>query len=539
MVIDEFDTQICKENVLNLLDCFEGNPVYEAKSISDYAGSLLDMLKSNGYYMAAPCNSKGTCGKCKIKIIKGNIPVSQSDKSFFTQKELDQGYRLACMAYPRFDCTFEAILDGEESIDVLTKSNIAEGRTKTHANESKAKEVGTKKGIVVDIGTTTIAMQLISLATGEVLNTYASVNKQRAYGTDVISRIEASIAGQKDILRKIIQRELQVGIEYLAADDIANISKVIIGANTTMVHLLMGYDCNTLGVYPFTPVNITTIYTSLSDLLEANIGEAEVIIYSGISTYVGGDIVAGLLALDFEKKEKVSVLIDLGTNGEMAIGNKDKLLVTSTAAGPAFEGGNIICGVASVAGAICSVDINEDKVTTKTIGDKQAIGICGTGVIEAVAGLLEEKVIDETGLLEDKYFDDGFLLAKGKGDYKIAIYQKDIREIQLAKAAVRAGVETLISRYGVDYDEIEHIYIAGAFGYQMDIPKALSIGLLPEELEQKIKTVGNTCLSGTRKYLLEENSEQAIWQIIDSSSEIQLSNDKKFNELYVKYMYFD
>ena len=164
-------------------------------------------------------------------------------------------------------------------------------------------------------------------------------------------------------------------------------------------------------------------------------------------------------ACGFDRKEKVSILVDLGTNGEMAIGNQDKIFVTSTAAGPAFEGGNIICGTGSIPGAISHVTYKNNGFELETIGNQEASGICGTGVIDITYELLKQKLIDETGLLNDKFFEDGILLAKSK-ECEIRFYQKDIREIQLAKAAIRAGLETLLVNYGVGYDEIDDIYIA-------------------------------------------------------------------------------
>ena len=314
---------------------------------------------------------------------------------------------------------------------------------------------------------------------------------------------------------------------------------MIIGANTTMVHLLMGYSCKTLGVFPFTPVNIDTIHTTYKELFEQEDRDFEVVIFPGISTYVGGDIVAGLYSLDFDKRENVSVLVDLGTNGEMAIGNKDRILTTSTAAGPAFEGGNITFGTGSVPGAICKVELKDGHAVTGTIQDAEPVGICGTGVIDMVYELVKAELVDETGLMEEDYFDDGFPLAVSSDGTGISFFQKDVREIQLAKSAVRAGLETLILNFGASYDDIGAIYIAGGFGYKMDIVKAVGIGLLPEECQDKIEAVGNSCLKGTRTYLLSSDCTERVQRILESSSEVQLSNDKHFNEFYMDYMYFE
>lgn len=259
-------------------------------------------------------------------------------------------------------------------------------------------------------------------------------------------------------------------------------------------------------------------------------------VYPGISTYVGGDITAGLYALDFHEKESVSVLIDLGTNGEMAIGKQNQIYVTSTAAGPAFEGGNITCGTGSIPGAICSVFIDENKkANVETIGGKDPLGICGTGVLETTYELLKAGVIEESGLMDEDYFEDGFELSHTKD---IRFYQKDIREIQLAKSAVRAGLETLILEYGISYDEIEHIYIGGGFGYKMNVKKAIEIGLFPEACADKIISIGNSCLKGLVKSLRDSESEAHFEEIVNSSKEIELSSNKKFQEFYVEYMLF-
>ena len=299
----------------------------------------------------------------------------------------------------------------------------------------------------------------------------------------------------------------------------------------------MGYSCETLGVYPFTPVNIQTIETTLKELLRTEeISDCPVVVLPGISTYVGGDIISGLFALEFDKRKEISVLIDLGTNGEMAIGNQERILVTSTAAGPAFEGGNIVCGTGSIPGAICHVAMDADlHVETETIGGKPPVGICGTGVIESTCELLRTERINETGRLDEEYFEEGFPLTE---DEKIRIYQKDVREIQLAKSAIRAGLETLIRKYQVSCEDIDQIYIAGGFGYKLDIEKAVQIGLLPEECKEKITAVGNSSLQGAKKSL-ETDDAKARWEsLVRHSEEIELASSKEFQELYMEHMLF-
>ena len=495
--------------------------------------SIKEALDRQGFYMSAYCGGRGTCGKCKIKLENGNLEVSSQDKNNLSKEELEKGYRLSCKAYPKSYCKIRLISGEEKDFEIVSDSNVNINHQKGNVTENYA--------IAVDIGTTTIAMSLVGLESGHNVETYTTVNKQRAYGADVISRIQASNNGKGILLRSSIQKDLLEGFRVLIAKSQINksqVKKIAIACNTTMEHLLMGYSCVTLGVYPFTPVNIKTVKKEFREVFESDYLNAPVILLPGISTYVGADIVAGLTVCNFDQEDAPCMLIDLGTNGEMAIGQKHKILVSSTAAGPAFEGGNISCGVGSVSGAICSVTIDENNVNYQTIGKKPVVGICGTGVIDITSELMKNNIMDETGLLDEKYFDHGFVLCSSDAG-SISFTQKDIREMQLAKAAVRAGIETLLIRYGVSYDQINTVYLAGGFGYKINIQKAISIGLLPEALSGKIKAIGNSSLAGAVQYLTNKDTKNRMEHIVAISKEIELSNDKDFNRLYVENMYFN
>lgn len=395
--------------------------------------------------------------------------------------------------------------------------------------------------IAVDIGTTTIAMELLGKESGKILHTVTCINSQRAYGADVISRIQASSDGRKEALQACIRKDIRNGIHRLTEEagvDLKKVERISIAENTTMGHLLMGYDCHSLGVYPFTPVNIDLIKGSFEEIFGSGECAAQVEILPGISTYVGGDIVSGLYACGFDQSEEISLLVDLGTNGEMALGNKDRILVTSTAAGPAFEGGNITWGTGSVEGAICSVTIRDRKAEIRTIQDKPAVGICGTGVVETAMELVKEGLVDETGLMDEEYFDDGFPLAQTEDGRTIVFTAKDVREIQLAKAAVRAGVEILLLRYGIEKEQVSRVYLAGGFGYKLDKDKAIAIGMLPGEFRDRIEAVGNSSLSGAVKYLKDAERKNTLSRLAAVSSEVNLSKDKDFNEFYMDNMMF-
>ncbi len=488
--------------------------------------SLLETFQKKDIFLTAVCAGRGTCGKCRVQFLEGATEPDEADRKVFTEKELEQGWRLACRAYPKQDCT--VLLDNAET-DFFVLADTKDG------NERRISD-GTSYGIAVDIGTTTIAMQLVDLSDGRTADVYTAINRQRAYGADVISRIEASNSGKKEELRSSIRQDLLKGIGKLTEDNRLKISKMVIGANTTMVHLLMGYSCETLGVYPFEPVNIDMIHIPYRELLEDERQDCPVTIYPGISTYVGGDIVSGLYTLEFAKREKPAVLIDLGTNGEMAVGCRDGILTASTAAGPAFEGGNITCGTGSIPGAICGAVYRNGKMETETINHAKPSGICGTGIIDVIYELKKAEIIDETGRMEEPYFKDGVLLSE---EGNLRFYQKDVREIQLAKAAVRAGLETLAARYGISCEDVDRFYIAGGFGYKMNIHKAVDIGLLPAQCEGRTEAVGNSCLQGSVKYLLDPDAEKETEELRKMARELPLSNDKMFQELYMEYMYFE
>lgn len=498
------------------------------------AESLMEALVREGYQFSAACGGKGRCGKCRVRIVKGHTDISTEDQAVFTPQELEDGWRLSCRVYPNEDIEVEFTLNDESGFEVLTGGEADE------TSVSGEKESG--YDIAVDIGTTTIAMELVGKDSHKVHGRAAFINSQRVYGADVISRIQASVDGKKKELQDHIREDLKKGFRQLVKEaDItgADVERIIISGNTTMGHLLMGYDCNTLGVFPFTPVNIDFIRDSAKEIIGIEDTEAQIVLLPGISTYVGGDITSGLYACGFDSAEEISMLIDLGTNGEMAIGNKDKILVTSTAAGPAFEGGNITWGVGSIPGAICSLSIEDEKAHVKTIRDEAPLGICGTGVVETAAELMKEELIDETGRLEDDYFDEGFPLAETTDGKKILFTQKDMREIQLAKAAIRAGVETLALRYGVKKEDVVKIYVAGGFGYKLDTDKAIAIGMLPEEFKGRIEAVGNSSLAGAEDYLKDTEGDKTIRKILDVSEEINLSADKEFNDFYMDAMFFE
>ena len=520
--------------------------------------SLLRILQEKNEYISAPCNGNGTCGKCIVRYKTGATEPTKQDREFLSEKQLEQGYRLACQSYPTGEYVVE-IPEPEEMIEVLSQwenqrteeipKNTAEDFAKAckTADGEGFTETRTPAdyGICIDIGTTTLAALLVNLKTEADCQTAVSVNHQRTYGADVLSRIDASNNGKKWEIQRCIRQDLQKLIrELLQKEKITEqqIQRIVIAGNTTMCHLLRGFSCETLGVAPFLPVDLSWMEGSAADFLGMKELDTKVVILPGISAFVGADIMAGIAKMNMHRSEGYHLLLDIGTNGEMVLGNCRHMYVTSTSAGPAFEGGNISCGMASIPGAISHVFMDEAgeagfQMIGETEGEnqkkQQAIGICGTGMIDLAYELRKHQMIDEHGTYLDLYFDTGYELAE-----KVKFTQNDIRELQMAKAAIRAGVDILVKKAGITFDEVDDCYLAGGFGTKIDIKKAAGIGLIPKELEMKTIPAGNTVLAGTKEVLLGRISKEELEKIQTMADDINLAEEKDFEELYLSYMDF-
>ena len=529
--------------------------------------NLLEMLQEKNEYISAPCNGNGICGKCIVRYKRGATEPTRRDREVFSEKQLEDGYRLACQSHPVGAYEVE-LPESEETIEVLSEwekqqktdtEELTEAYTQTPAEaktsggiQDKETAEGTAEktenalyGICIDIGTTTLAALLVNLETEADCQTAVSVNHQRAYGSDVLSRISASNSGKKWEIQRCIRQDLQKLIrELLQKEKITEqqIQRIVIAGNTTMCHLLRGFSCETLGVAPFLPVDLSWMEGSAADFLGMKELETKVVILPGISAFVGADIMAGIAKMNMHRSEGYHLLLDIGTNGEMVLGNCRHMYVTSTSAGPAFEGGNISCGMAGIPGVISHVFMEETgKAGFQVIGEadgenkkkQQAIGICGTGMIDLVYELRKHQMIDEHGTYSDLYFDTGYELAG-----KVKFTQNDIREIQMAKAAIRAGVDILVKKAGIAFDEVDDCYLAGGFGTKIDIKKAAGIGLIPKELEVKTIPVGNTVLAGTKEVLLGRISKDELEKIQTMADVINLAEENDFEELYLSYMDF-
>ena len=499
--------------------------------------TLLSVMNREEIFMHPACAGKGICGKCKVRVKKGEVPITKEDQMKFTPLQLQQGFRLACQMFPVKDCIVEMVGRAKESgAKIITKyiDHKSDGQ--------ETSKIDNTYSIAIDIGTTTLVIALIGNQSKAVIGEYACTNSQRIFGSDVIARILAVNEGAGSQLQECIRTDILQGIAHLKAE--ANlqknrIDKIVISGNTTMSHILLGYSCQGLSSYPFSPIELGRVKKTFVEVFADDLLVAEVIFFPAISAFVGGDIVSGLYACEFDKNETPCLLIDLGTNGEMVLGSKKQIWAASTAAGPAFEGGNITWGMSSLAGAILGMNIIDNIVQIKTIGNASPLGICGTGVIETVAELQRVGYIKPEGLLCEPYFTEGFPLAKTAQGDKIIFTQADIRELQLAKAAIRAGVETLMKKAKITYDQIKTVYLAGGLGFSLKPEIAVAIGLLPKELESKIQAVGNSSLGGAIKYATDSQGESRLDKIIERADEVLLANAAEFTDLYLEHMFFE
>ncbi len=423
---------------------------------------------------------------------------------------------------------------------------------------------GKNYGIAVDIGTTTVVAYLIDLNTGKTLDAASGLNTQKSHGQDVISRINYTLQhdGGIEHLRKRIINQINSMIWDLSENSkiaIENIYSIALAGNTTMMHLAAGLPPGNIATVPFIPVAQNRM-TFLADDLGFGIPKgASAYLLPSISGYVGADIVAATLSSGLYFGDAFSLLIDIGTNGEIVLGNRDGLLCCSTAAGPAFEGATIKHGVGGITGAINSVKLEDQKITYTTITDSRPVGICGSGIVDVMALLLQCGAVDDTGrmlgkdeLSENSSCDiapyltesddqpavtlvDGAQTENGEA---MLLTQKDVREIQLAKASIAAGIMTLVKRSGKQIQDIDVVYLAGGFGSFIDKKSAVRIGLIPAVLEDKIQVIGNAAGTGAVLSLISEACIAECDRIAKNAEYVELSSSPEFQDEYVNNMFF-
>lgn len=465
--------------------------------------TLLDaILERAGFSLPHPCGGHGNCGKCAVEVIGA---VSEPN-------ELEEriGKRLSCQTIVLGDATVVLPDDG------LSMTIETETGTQT----APLSPMPGKYGAAVDIGTTTIAVKLFDLATGVCVGTAAALNPQTAEAADVMGRIEAAMNGKLSALQAQVTDCITALLQE-AGKACGMPDSLVITGNTTMLYLLTGKDPESLSHAPFLAETLFDVETEFAG--------RTAYLPPCMNAFVGADITCAVLASGMCGSADVALLCDIGTNGEIALWKDGVLYVTSTAAGPAFEGAGISCGCGSVTGAIDKVWLENGRLSVHTIGNAAPAGICGSGLLDAIAAGLESGQIDETGVLEE----DELPLGEG-----VSLQQKDIRAVQLAKAAIAAGIDTLLETAGISAEEIKTLYITGGFGSHLNVASAIKIGLLPEEIEKRTVVLGNAALAGAAAVLLDQHAKGELSRIAGLSQHVNLGGNPAFNEKYVSNMFF-
>ena len=546
-------------------------------------GTTVSSLLKKSHGVEMPCGGRHACGKCMVYAEGSFAAPSETEQKLLGVERLAQGIRLACFLEAVPDGKIDALrqeADGDETICVSTPSappvahaagmSPAQPSERTSAAPSAEAAPDARLyrylGAAVDIGTTTIAAVLYR--EGRAVGTMGAWNPQSVFGADVISRMEASLEGKADKLAAIVREAVSHLLTELAehaGERTEAIETVIITGNTSMLYFLTQKNPRCLSRAPFEADELFGWWTT-GEALDLSCRKADVYLPRCMSAFVGADITTAILGsgltetdcipgAEGSRKEvaaaidpnvscretdgvsaaysgKSRMMVDVGTNGEIVLFHKERLICCATAAGPAFEGAGLSCGMRGVAGAIDHVSWENGSWKVHVIGDREAStaeGICGSGVIDGVAGLLESGLLEDTGYLEEDVCFAG----------NVGLTAADIREVQLAKGAIRAGMETLLAEEKIDAAGLEGLYVAGGFGSYMSAKSAERIGLFPKIALSRIKICGNAALAGAVRILHDRRMEKEATALAERAKTINLGTSAKFQEFYMEYMMFD
>jgi uncharacterized 2Fe-2S/4Fe-4S cluster protein (DUF4445 family) len=500
--------------------------------------TLLAALARSGISLSAPCGGRGLCGKCAV--VSGGETL------------------LACRTVPSGDISIELPADaitGPQAPDLWggageTGTGRTGGKAGTEKGSRAAKRIG-RAGVGVDIGTTTVSAELVDLDTGETAETVSALNDQRIFGADVMSRIEAARKGKTAELFSLINRQIEAMLRsFIETYKLPKIERLSVSGNTVMLHLFVNADPSAMGEIPFTPVFLEERRFRGREL---SLSADEIYLLPGIAAFVGGDIVSGLAVLDILGLPEKSLFLDIGTNGELALWSGGRILCCSTAAGPAFEGAEISCGMGALPGAINKITVDPPRTDIAdvpgfgdpagtlrftTIDNAPPRGICGCGLIDAVAVMLKTGVIDETGALTDGFEDGWPLWVSASGNERIGLSGRDLRQYQLAKSAIRSGIDLLCAAAGLKPGELDAVYIAGGLGFFIDLENAIATGILPEEFRGKTAVCGNLSLRGAVRSLVREDFAETCRRITAKSEIMELASDPGFMDAFAENMLF-
>lgn len=498
-------------------------------------GTLLSrLLQQLNIDYDAPCAGQHRCGKCKLRAWGQLSPLTPPEAAFLTPAEISDGLRLACFTTAWGQVRLE--LPPTPAARIL-----AAGQGEIAPLEPLMEPGGF--GAAIDLGTTTIVCSLYAAESGRCLDSCCQLNQQRRFGADVISRIAYSNEHGPAELHRVLCRQLEGMLDQLCSGqgvERQRLNRAVITGNTTMLHYFAGLDPQGIGCAPFTPAS--RFDCDLSGLLTG----VEAYLPPCVSAYVGADLLCCLLASGGLRRDQLALVVDIGTNGEMALIDRGRVLCCSTAAGPAFEGASLSQGMPALTGAICRVSQGADgEISYSTINDQPPQGVCSSAVVDLLALLLRQGAMRPDGRL----LDTGHPLSRyfrrvdGKPEFvfpgtDIAVNQADVRQLQLAKSAISAGIQTLLAEAGYRAGQLERLYLAGGFGTYLDLDSAAAIGLLPAGIHDKTQLLGNGAAFGAALLLMEKQRLPELREINQRCRSVELSSSSRFMELYLDSMSF-
>lgn len=483
--------------------------VKEGISVQVEAGTtLLEAQTAAGLVPDAPCGGKGNCKKCKVRVDGQTV--------------------LACQTVVQSDLVVDTETEGGHAAQILMQGcerNVA------FMPGDLPEDVKHPLLSAVDLGTTSVVVYLLDGLTGTQISVKSMLNPQRQYGADVVARCSYALENGADILshcaRDAVNTLLRETAAYCGRSE-KDIVRVVMVGNTCMHHLFLEIPTDSLVLAPYEAKVTEPLRLNASDYGLTVYPSAELWWLSNIGGFVGADTMACILACQPQEQDKVTLLVDIGTNGEMVLGNRQGLTACSTAAGPAFEGAKITCGMRGSEGAIDHVYLENGELKYHVIGDCSPEGICGSGLLDAAACFLKMGVIDESGRMEETWYFTP----------EVFINQKDVRELQLAKAAIAAGIRLLCKHRDLQIEDIHELLLAGAFGNYLNPDSACAIGLLPSELRDRIRMVGNTAGEGVQIAALNIEEYEKSASLAEKTEFLELALDLEFQDVYVDELEF-
>jgi uncharacterized 2Fe-2S/4Fe-4S cluster protein (DUF4445 family) len=531
---------------------------FESEIEVEQGGNLLSAVRAAGLSVDSECGGRGTCGACRVRFLEGAPPPAPEDRLLLGVTSVEGGWRLACQASVESDCRIVIpALAPAAALRILTEAAVPE----LAKERPSRRRLATGYGAAIDIGTTTVVCYLVDLERARQIGVTAFASPQQAFGADIVSRIVYAHQGcerlaevQSCLVRAIEEHLVELCSRHSVS--LGTVSRLTAVGNLTMMHLFRGVDPWPLGVAPYRPVFTETPPVAAGALGFQRLGHARVSLLPGVGGQVGSDVVAGLLALGSAGWRKPNLFIDLGTNGEIVLLSRRIALACSCAAGPAFEGVHISSGMVAIAGAVERVEEENGQLRLDTIDGAPPLGLCGSGLADGVTVLLRCGLLLPSGRLlapgqvsadvpselRARLREEGgqrrFVLHQDALGKPILLTQADIRQVQLAKAAIRTGVDSLLEAAGLEPESIDRVFVGGAFGSSMRAESLLALGMIPQALRGRIHPVGNAAGMGAKLALMFPDRLREAERLARRIRHLPLAETPNFSSRFAAYLRF-